>query len=191
VERDPGTARFLKRGKYMTIKTIGRRKVLVYGALAAFALLVLPPQPCAGAAAAEKGALSGFVFGKDMRTPVAGAVIKIRSLADQKELASPPTDMNGMFTIPDIPEGRYILGVTSGKSDFNFDYSVQIKGGELGKLSVALSPEAGRQEKPEPAKPKKAGFFDTAAGRALLVTVVGVGVYFLFFGPEPSPASIR
>ena len=170
----------------MTIKTIGRHKVLVYGALAAFALLVLPPQPCAGAAAEEKGALSGFVFGQDMKTPVIGAIVKIRNLKDQKELVSGPTDSNGVFMIPGITEGRYILGVTSGKSDFNFDYSIHVKAGELGKLSVALAPGAGGQEQPEPVPPKKAGFFDTTAGRALLVTVVGVGVYFLFFG-EASP----
>jgi hypothetical protein len=171
----------------MTIN-LKRHKGLVFGVLAAFSLLVLPVGQFAFArgAGAEMGALSGFIFGKDMKTPVTGAVVKIRNIKDQKELASQPTDSNGVFMIPDIPEGRYILGVTSGKSDFNFDYSVQIKSGELGKLSVALAPGARGQEQPEPVPPKKAGFFDSVAGRALLITVVGVGVYFLFF-IESSP----
>jgi hypothetical protein len=171
----------------MTIK-IGRSKGLAYGVLAAFALLILPVGQVAFAAgaAAEMGALSGFVFGQDMKTPVAGALVKIRNLKDRKELASQPTDSNGMFMIPGIPEGRYILGVTSGQTDFNFDYSVQIKAGELGKLSVALAPGAKAQDQVGPAPPKKPGFFNTLAGRAVLVTVAGVGVYFLFFN-EASP----
>jgi hypothetical protein len=120
-----------------------------------------------------------------MKTPVAGAVVKIRALEGQKEMASPPTDANGMFTIPDIPEGRYLVGVTSGKSDFNFDYSVHVKSGELGKLSVALAPGPAGQEPAGPA-PKKPGFFDTVGGRALLITAAGVAVYFLFFN-DTSP----
>jgi len=177
----------------MTIKTFGRRRGFVYSVLVAFALLVLPLEPYAGVAgpAAETGALSGFVFGQDMKTPVAGAVVKIRDLNDQKELTSRPTDANGMFIIPDIPEGRYILGVTSGKSDFNLDYSVHIKAGELGKVSVALAPQEGSEEPAKPAPKKKPGFFNTVAGRALLVTVVGVGIYFLIVEPEPSPTVIR
>ncbi|HPW19040.1 MAG TPA: carboxypeptidase-like regulatory domain-containing protein [Candidatus Aminicenantes bacterium] len=173
----------------MSIK-MGRNKGLVCGVLAAFSLLVLPVGQLAFAAeagvGAETGALSGFVFGQDMKTPVTGAVVKIRNVNDQKEMASQPTDSNGVFAIPAIPEGRYVLGVTSGRSDFNFDYSVHVKAGELGKLTVALEPGAKGQDEPAPAAPKKAGFFNTAGGRALLVTVVGVGVYFLFFH-ETSP----
>jgi hypothetical protein len=166
----------------MSIKSIGRTRSLVWGVVAAFGFLIFP---VTAAPAAESGALSGFIFAKDMKTPVAGAVVKIRNLADQKELASQPTDANGMFTIPGIPEGRYIVGVTSGKSDFNFNYSVHIKGGELGKLAVALAPGAAGQEPGEPAA-NKPGFFNTFAGRALLVTAAGVAVYFLFFN-DTSP----
>ena len=171
----------------MTMRMIGRPRGLVFVVLAAFLLLVTPVRHPAGAAApaAESGALSGFIFAKDMKTPVAGAVVKIRSLADEKVLASQPADANGMFTIPGIPEGRYIVGVTSGKSDFNFDYSVHIKAGELGKLSVALAPGAAGQEPGQPAA-KKVGFFNTVAGRALLITAAGVAVYFLFFN-DTSP----
>jgi hypothetical protein len=171
----------------MTIKTIGRCRGLVYGVLAAFALLVLPVGQYAGTAvpAAESGSLSGFIFAKDMKTPVSGAVVKIRNLGDQKELGSPPTDANGMFTIASIPEGRYILGVTSGREDFNFDYSVHIKAGELGKLSVALARGAAGQE-PGEAASKKPGFFNTVAGRVILITAASVAVYFLFFN-ETSP----
>ncbi len=166
----------------MSLKSIGKSKGLALGAVAAFVLMVVPVWALP---AAESGALSGFVFATDMKSPVGGAVVKIRNLADKNELVSQPTDANGMFTITGIPEGRYILGITSGENDFNFDYSVHVKAGELGKLSVALAPGATGQE-PEAAPTKKPGFFNSVAGRALLVTVVGVGVYFLFFN-ETSP----
>jgi hypothetical protein len=172
----------------MTLKTIGRHKGLAYSVLAAFAMLVLPAglYPASAGPAAGTGTLTGFVFGQDIKTPVSGAVVKIRNMGDQKELASRPTDANGMFTILGIPEGRYFLGVTSDQGDFNFDYSIHIKAGELGKLSLALSTQAPGQEPAKPAPPKKVGFFNTVAGRALIITVVGVGVYFLFFN-ETSP----
>jgi len=174
----------------MTIKTIGERKIAVYGVLAAFALFVLPVGQLAYASAAENGSLAGFIYAKDMKTPVTGAVVKIRDVGDRRELSSQPTDANGMFTIAGIPEGRYLLGITSGKEDFNFDYAMYIKAGELGKLALALAPGAAGQE-PEAAPPKKPGFFNTVAGRALLVTAVGIAVYFIFFEPEPSPTVIR
>jgi predicted secreted protein len=166
----------------MSVMTIGRSKSLIWGVMTAFAILVLPVRAMP---AAENGALSGFVFGADMKTPVAEAIVKIRSLADKKELDSRPTDANGMFTIAGIPEGRYLLGITSGEDDFNFDYSVFIKAGELGKLSVALAPGAGGQQEGAP-ETKKSGFFNSVAGRVVLVTAVGVAVYFLFFN-ETSP----
>jgi hypothetical protein len=87
-----------------------------------------------------------------------------------------------MYTIPGIPEGRYILGVTSAEGNFNFDYALQVKGSEMGKLSVALAPGAGAQKTGEPpALAKKKGFFNSWWGRALLITAAGIGVYLVFF----------
>ena len=173
----------------MTIKSIFKSRWLAYGVLAAFVLLVMPIGEFARAqaTAAQGGSLAGFIYGKDMKTPVAGAVVKIRNLGDEKELASPPTDLNGMYTIPGIPEGRYILGVTSAEGNFDFDYALHVKGSEMGKLSVALAPGAGAQTAGETATKKK-GFFSTLAGRALLITAAGVAVYLIFFTEkEASP----
>jgi len=168
----------------MTIKSISRSRWLVCGVLAAFVLLVMPIGEFARAqaTAAQGGSLAGFIYGKDMKTPVAGAVVKIRNLGDEKELTSQPTDANGMYTIPGIPEGRYILGVTSAEGNFNFDYALQVKGREMGKLSVALAPGAGSQTTGEPpATAKKKGFFNSWWGRVLLITAAGIGVYLVFF----------
>jgi hypothetical protein len=174
----------------MTIKSFGRSSWLVYVLLAAFVVFMIPM----GLPANEpnSGALSGFVYAKDVKTPVAGAVVKIRNLVDMKELASLPTDANGMYTISGIPEGRYMLGVTSVKDDFNLDYALYVKAGELGKLSISLAPGAGgggSQESGETAAKKK-GFFSSVAGRLLIVAAVGVGLYFLIV-PNNEASPIR
>jgi len=170
----------------MIHKLVSRSRWLIWGALAAFVLFVVPVSEMAWAQA-QSGSLAGFIYGKDMKTPVAGAVVKIRNLGDQKELASLPSDANGMYTIPGIPEGRYILGVTSAEGNFDFDYALHVKGSEMGKLSVALAPGATAQTTDESA-PKKKGFFNSWVGRALLITAAGVAVYLVFFTEkEASP----
>lgn len=176
----------------MTVKSISKSRWLAYGVLAAFVLLVMPIGEFARAQATAtaqggSGSLAGFIYGKDMRTPVAGAVVKIRNVGDEKELASLPSDVNGMYTIPGIPEGRYILGVASAEGNFDFDYALRVKGNEMGKLSVALVPGAGAQTAGVAATKKK-GFFSSWVGRALLLTVAGVGAYLAFFNEkEASP----
>lgn len=172
----------------MTVKSLGRSKSVACFVLAAFAVFATPgvfastsPAPAAGS-----GSLSGFVYAKNAKTPVAGAIVKIRNVGDMKELASQPTDANGMYTITDIPEGRYILGVSSAQDNYNFDYALYVKGGELGKLSVALASAGGGQEAGE-ASVKKKGFFNSVAGRVLVIAAVGVGLYFLIDGGESSP----
>ena len=171
----------------MTLKSVLRSRWLTWGVLTAFVLLVSPMGDFAQAQApaAQAGSLAGFIYGKDMRTPVTGAVVKIRNLGDQKELASLPTDANGMYKILGIPEGRYILGVTSAQGDFDCDYALHVKAGEMGKLSVALTPGAQDTRQYVPQKP---GFFNTLVGRALVVTVAGLVLYLAFFTEkEASP----
>jgi len=176
----------------MTI-SIGRSRALVYAVLAAFALFMMPGGLAASSgAAAPGGSLTGFIYGKDARTPVAGAVVMIRSLTDLKELASQPTDANGMYTITGVPEGRYMVGVTSVKDNFNLDYAVYVKAGEMGKLSVSLAPgaPAGGQESGTTGAKKK-GFFASTAGRVLIVAAVGVGLYFLIVPHNEEASPIR
>ena len=172
----------------MTMRSLGKCKLLTCVVLASFSFLMTSPALAAKgpSLAAGNGTLAGFIYAKDVKTPVAGAVIKIRSLADMKEMASAPTDANGMFTIAGIPEGRYVLGVSSAKEDFNLDYALYVKAGELGKLSIALGAGGGGQESGE-ASVKKKGFFNTVAGRVLVVSAIGVGLYFLIAEPESSP----
>ena len=165
----------------MLINNVFRSKVLVVSVLAAFVILVAPVREFAQSKApAPAGSLVGFIYEKDMKTPVANAVVKIRNLAKATEYTSAPTDANGMYKIAGIAEGRYILGVTAAKGDFNFDYALALKGAEMAKLSVALQ-EGG---KTTGADAKKKSFFTSPAGIVVLVIVAGAVLYGLLAKEE-------
>jgi hypothetical protein len=82
--------------------------------------------------------------------------------------------------------------VTSVKDDFNLDYALYVKAGELAKLSMSLEPGAltGGQETGEPSAKKK-GFFRSTAGIVLIVAAVGVGLYFLIAPNKEESSPIR
>jgi len=166
----------------MIHKSVSRSRWLIWGALAAFSLFIVPVGEVAWANA-KGGSLVGFVYGQDMKTPVAGAVVKVRNIANQKEFASGTTDANGMYKIDGVDEGRYILGVTATQGDFNFDYVMLLKGGEMAKLSVALAP--GGQATSGDA-PKKS-FFKSPVGIIVMVVVVGAVLFAIFSEGEASP----
>ena len=165
----------------MLVNSIFRSRVLAVGVLAAFALLVAPVSEFAQSKApAAGGSLVGFIYDKDMKTRVTNAVVKLRDIAKAGEYESTPTDANGMYRITGIAEGRYILGVTSAKGDFNFDYALSLKGAEVAKLSVALQ-EGGQTTG---ADAKKKSFFTSPAGIVTLVIVAGAVLYGLLAKSE-------
>ena len=163
-------------------KSVSKSRWMIWGALAAFSLFIVPVGEVAWAKA-EGGSLVGFVYAQDLKTPVAGAVVKVRNIANQKEYASGTTDANGMYKIDGVDEGRYILGVTATQGDFNFDYVMLLKGGEMAKLSVALAP--GGQTTGSDA-PKKS-FFKTPVGIITVVVVAGALLFVIFHEGEASP----
>jgi hypothetical protein len=163
-------------------KSISKSRWMIWGALAAFSLFIVPVGEVAWAKA-EGGSLVGFVYAQDLKTPVVGAVVKVRNIANQKEFASGTTDANGMYKIDGVDEGRYILGVTATQGDFNFDYVMLLKGGEMAKLSVALAP--GGQTTGADA-PKKS-FFKSPIGIITIVVVAGALLFVIFHEGEASP----
>ena len=127
----------------MFMQNVFRSRILIVGLIAAVVLLFMPVAEFAqgkAPAAASNGSLVGFIYTKDMKTPVANAVVKIRNVTTPKEYESLPTDANGMYKITGIQEGRYVLGVTTASGNFNFDYVMLLKGTDMAKLSVALEP---------------------------------------------------
>jgi hypothetical protein len=168
----------------MIMNRLFRSRGLAVGVAAALVLLTLPvaefAQTKAPAAAASDGSLVGFVYARDMKTPVANAVVKIRNIEEPKAYDSEPSDANGMYRITGIKEGRYILGVTATEGDYNFDYVMSLKGNDMAKLSLALS--TGGQTTGTDA-PKKS-FFASAGGIALIVVAAGAILYAIFSSKE-------
>jgi uncharacterized surface anchored protein len=170
----------------MLTGNVFRSRLLVVGVVAAFVLLVTPVAEFAQAKAGapvSNGSLVGFIYDKDMKTPVPNAVVKLRNVAKATEYESMPTDVNGMYKITGIEDGRYILGVTAAKRDYNFDYALVLKGSEMAKLTVALN--AGGQTTGKDAKKKS--FFTSPAGIVVIILVVGAGIFALVSGKEESP----
>ncbi len=175
----------------MLMRGVLRTKRIVIPALGAFAFLVVSPVgnfarmqtlPQANGG----GALVGFVYDEDMRSPVANAVVKLRNLMNGAEYASGPTDTSGMYAIKEVAAGKYLIGVTAKHKDFNFEYAVSLKDSEMAKLSVALKP-ASALEDPAGKAPRKPSFFTSPAGIVSLVVVAGAVIYALVEKPETSP----
>jgi len=159
--------------------------------IGAFTLLILPQ---AGLSQAKTGSMTGFIFGEDKTTPVDGAVVKVRDVRTNQVYQSRPTETNGLYAVQNLPEGRYLVGVSDAKGDFNFDYEVMVKGGETAKLALALVPaseSAQDNQDEEKEKKKKKCFFLTPMGIAVLVAGGALLIYggIQLFGEEDkSPA---
>jgi hypothetical protein len=156
---------------------IFRSRTLVLSLLLAFTLLMAPTRNLAQSPL-KGGTLAGQVFGADMKTPVVNATVKIRNLNTQKEYSS-PTDKAGMYTIANIDEGWYTLGVSSVLGDYNLNYGVYIKAGEKAKLNLAMK-GAGVLEGKGLGSSAPKGFFATPAGILVIVAAVGVGGFGVY-----------
>lgn len=164
------------------------KRGLTFLLLATLGAMFLPMEILA-APAATKGNLVGIVYLVDLNSPVADAVIKIRSVKEGKEIKSEPTDKNGNYKLLGIDEGQYILGVSAKNGDYNLEVIIQIKGGETGKLSLVLKEGKANAVL---AKTPKASFFATPLGIALLAgisAVAVVGGVSMISTPTPTPAS--
>ncbi len=158
---------------------IYRSPVLSGIVLSAFMLLLLPIETLS----APTGSLVGFIYGSDMKTPVQNAVVKVRNVENGKEYVSTPTDANGSYQLSQLKEGKYILGITAPDGDYNFPYIMVVKGGEIGKLSLAL--KAGMasglgQESIEPTEKERVSFFKTPVGIAVLMVATTLALYGTF-----------
>ena len=168
-----------------------RVKLISLGILGAFLLLITPAEAVSQQVVGA-GSLTGYIYGSDFKTPVQNAVVKLRNVDTGQEFSSTPTDASGLFKAQDLPEGRYVLGVTAADGDFDFEYQVFIKAKEIGKLSLALIKRQPIMEsglapvytEPEgtAVKPRKkpAAFFASPAGIATIVVVSGVTIYGVY-----------
>ncbi len=163
----------------MLRKGLYRSPALVGIVIAIFLWLLVPEKVLA----APTGSLVGFVYGSDMKTPVQQAVVKIRNLDNGQEYVSTPTDAHGSYKLEEVKEGRYILGITAPDGNYNFPYIMAIKGGEIGKLSLALKAGSATslgQEEAEGTKKDRVPFFKTPTGIAVLMVAATLVLYGTF-----------
>jgi hypothetical protein len=170
----------------MIASRVFRSRVLAGSLIAAFVILITPlahanddPQ------LARSGTLTGTVNTEGMKASVAGAIIKIRNLNNQKEYVSLPTDAKGNFRIMGIEEGWYTVGVSASVGDFNLNYGIYIKAGTTAKLALEMLP-GGMLEGTGGGGAKKA-FFKTPVGILTIVALAGgagFAVYQLTKGEE-------
>jgi hypothetical protein len=177
----------------MLKQKIFKSKFLAVGLTASLSLLLFP-LTALSTTPSSTGAMIGFVFGEDMKSPVENAVVKIRNIKDGTEFQSTTTDKTGLYAIKDIKEGRYILGITTPKSSFNFKYQVMVKANEMAKLSLALKPGAPLPAGDESNNNNNSGFFSSPGGIALLIgggAILLYGGYQLLGGEGGAESSTR
>ncbi len=168
----------------MFSKSAFRSRILAGGLIVAFGILMTPAPIAAQTqtpALVRQGTIQGVVFSEGMKSRVANAIVKLRNLNNQKEYASMPTDAKGGYKILGVEEGWYTLGVTSAAGDFNLNYGVYIKAGEIAKLSVEMMPGGTLEGKGGSGGGGKS-FFATPGGILLIVAMAGgagFGVYEL------------
>ncbi len=180
----------------MSKSRVFRSKVLASFLAGALVLLTVPSRPFAQNGPKGAGALVGHIYDEDMKTPVRNAVVKLRSISTQKEYESEPTDLEGMYRIPGIEEGRYIMGVQAVNGNYNFHYSLFIKANELGKLSVAMKPSGApvRIEEGRGASDGKKSigdFFKSPAGILSLIVVAEMTLYAIALSEGEASPVIR
>jgi hypothetical protein len=118
--------------------------VFLAGAVLFSGLTALSPP--ARAQAVERGNLVGQVFDRDGRTPVAGAVVRLRNITSGAIYESPAADGQGRFRIDLLAKGIYTYGISAAAGDFNSNELIGILANETTKVSISLNPyESGVQ----------------------------------------------
>lgn len=92
----------------------------------------------------EKGNLVGFVFDKDGKTPIEGAVVIVKNVSTGAVYRANPTNGQGLFKIDGLNKGIYTFGVTTLAGDFNGNELIGILANETAKMFVSLSPYDGQ-----------------------------------------------
>jgi hypothetical protein len=88
----------------------------------------------------EKGNLVGFIFDKDGKTPIEGAVVILKNVSTGAVYRASPTDKQGLFKIDGLRKGIYSFGVTTSAGDFNGNELIGILANETSKMFVSLNP---------------------------------------------------
>ena len=154
---------------------IFKSKVVAFAIMLSFTLLFFPQEVLSQKPIT--GILTGFIYyNEDMKSPVENAVVIIRNVKTKVEFRSTATDKSGLYTIGNLEEGLYILGIRTPSGDFNFGYQIKIKANETAKLSLAL--KQGKKGGAIVAGAAGAGVVAGATTTGVIAGAVGVGAGF-------------
>jgi len=120
-----------------------RKHSLVFGSIFLALLVwasVLPLQ----AQAPERGNLVGYVYDRDGKTPVEGAVVIVKNVSTGTLVKAEPTNKLGMFKIEGLTKGIYSFGITTPQGDFNGNELIGILANETAKISISLNAYEGQ-----------------------------------------------
>jgi hypothetical protein len=92
----------------------------------------------------EKGNLVGFIYDKDAKTPIEGAVVIVKNVSTGAVYRADPTNGQGLFKIDGLSKGIYSFGVTTPAGDFNGNELIGILANETAKMFVSLNPYEGQ-----------------------------------------------
>ncbi len=96
-----------------------------------------------GALAAEAGAdITGTVLFDDGVTPARGVSVRLRHRDSGQEYASRSSDATGRYEIHGVPDGEYVLAVSTSGGEFILPNRVVIAGGQPSAITLILTPAA-------------------------------------------------
>ncbi|MHB8054916.1 MAG: carboxypeptidase-like regulatory domain-containing protein [Candidatus Aminicenantales bacterium] len=108
-----------------------------------FLLVTLAVSLTAGPALAqtvERGHLVGTIFTQDGKTPMVGAIVRLKNITSGAISVALPTDTQGYFRMENLSKGIYQFGITTAQGDFNSNELVGILANETTRISLALNP---------------------------------------------------
>ncbi len=91
-----------------------------------------------GAQSVERGHLVGTIFTQDGKTPIVGAVVRLKNISTGSVSAAEPTDTQGNFRLENLSKGIYQFGITSVEGDFNSSELIGILANETTKIALSL-----------------------------------------------------
>jgi len=112
--------------------------ICVLGVFLFSSLFVFPPP--APAQTIERGNLVGLIVDRDGRTPIGGAVLRLRNISSGAIYESPATDAQGRFRVDGLSKGIYTYGITTSLGEFNSNELIGILANETTKISISLNP---------------------------------------------------
>ncbi len=105
-----------------------------------FLILIAFSAGSALAQTAERGHLVGTIFAQDGKTPMVGAVVRLKNISSGAISAAEPTDGQGHFRMENLTKGIYQFGITTAQGDFNSNELIGILANETTRISLALNP---------------------------------------------------